>query len=211
MADSPIRDGGDQPLDDEKPLRTAAETGATRSDAHGADTRSDAHGAPSPVGHGETGRAPLPGEDAAGPLDGDDAPGNAGHQPPVPTGGEPGAPDPTMDYDGDADFVAEATGERYTRSVQAGIDRIDEHKARIAELEAERDAAPDVPGEPLEPGPGAPDVPDVPVQPDAPGAPPMPGAPGAPEAPEGPGVLRPPSGGDDASGLDDPYDGGVPR
>ena len=27
----------------------------------------------------------------------------------------------------------------------------------------------------------------------------------------GPGVLRPPAGGDDVSGIDDPYDGGVPR
>ena len=51
MADSPIRDGGDQPLDDEKPLRTAAETGATSSGARGAAT---------PAGHGATGGAPLP-------------------------------------------------------------------------------------------------------------------------------------------------------
>ena len=208
MADSPIRDGGDQPLDDEKPLRTAAQTGATSSAASTPVTH---------TGHGETGEAPLPGGDVAGPLDGDDSPGNAGHQPPVPTGGEPGVPDPNMQYDGDADFVAEATGERYTRSVQEGLDRIDEHKARIAELEEERAGAPDVPDEPLEPGPGAPEPPvgpespDVPVLPGAPGAPAVPGAPTGPDAPQGPGVLRPPSGGDDPSGLDDPYDGGVPR
>ena len=210
MADSPIRDGGDQPLDDEKPLRTAAETGATSSVAPRGAT---------PSGHGETGDAPLPGGDAAGPLDGD-APGSADTQPRVPISGEPGVPDPDKEYDGGADFVAEATGERYTRSVQEGLDRIDEHKARIAELEAERAGAPDVPDEPLEPGPGAPEppagpeAPDVPVLPDAPGAPgapAVPGAPSGPDAPQGPGVLRPPSGGDDVSGLDDPYDGGVPR
>lgn len=189
MADSPIRDGGDQPLDDEKPLRTAADTHAT------------------PRAHGETGEAPLPGGDAAGPLDGRDEPGGAGEQPPVPTGGEPPAPDPDVAYDGQADFVADATGERYTRDVQDGIERIDEHKARIAELEAERADASDA-GEPLEPGPDVPGVPDAAgAAPDAPVPTAQPGA----DAPEGPGVLRPPSGGDDASGLDDPYDGGAPR
>lgn len=209
MADSPIRDGGDQPLGDEKPLRTAADAAAA------------AHSATTSRAHGETGDAPLPGGDAAGPLDGDGAGADA--QRPVPAGGEPPAPDPSVEYSGQAEFIADATGERYTGAVQDGLDRIDEHKARIAELEAEEADAPDVPDEPLEPGPGAPEVPgvpdlptapqvpDVPVQPDVPGAPPTPGAPGAPEAPQGPGVLRPPSGGDDVSGLDDPYDGGVPR
>ncbi|MET4098361.1 hypothetical protein ABIB37_000598 [Agrococcus sp. UYP10] len=220
MADSPIRDGGDQPLDDEKPLRTATD-GATA----GADGETATDRATTRVGHGEHGDAPLPGGDAAGPLDGADEPGPDGEQPPVPTGGEPPAPDPNVQYDGQADFTAEATGERYTRSVQEGLDAIDEHKARIAELEAERDGAPDVPDEPLQPGPGAPDVPggpdpsspeapEVPVLPDAPGAPGAPATPGAPtgpDAPQGPGVLRPTSGGDDPSGLDDPYDGGVPR
>ncbi|MEV7528049.1 hypothetical protein [Agrococcus sediminis] len=153
MADSNIRDGGDQPLDDEQPL---------------------------------------------------------------PTGGEPPAPAPNADRDGQADFAAEATGERYERVVQEGLDRIDEHRERIAELEAEQPGgSPEEPGEPLQPGPGAPEAPGAPGTPDVPGAPagpggpdaPVPGAPGAPEAPQGPGTLDPtapvgdPAG--DASALDD--------
>lgn len=180
MADSPIRDGGDQPLDDE-PKRP----------------------------------------DGTDPLDtvpvrrGGDHPPEDDRQ--LPAGGEPGLPYPNADRDGQSDFVADATGERFERTVDEGLERIDEHRARIEELEAEQPgAAVGSSGSSLQPGPGAPDVPGGPAgsgdagvaEPDpAAPDPTAPGAPTAPAAPQGPGTLDPaapvgdPAG--DASALDD--------
>ncbi|QUW17670.1 hypothetical protein [Agrococcus sp. Marseille-Q4369] len=183
MADSPIRDGGDQPLDDE-PKRP----------------------------------------DGTDPLDtvpvrrGGDHPPEDDRQ--LPAGGEPGLPYPNAGRDGQSDFVADATGERFERTVDEGLERIDEHRARIEELEAEQPGAAvgssGSSGSSLQPGAGAPDVPGGPVgsgdagvtEPDSVAPDPTaPGAPTAPAAPQGPGTLDPaapvgdPAG--DASALDD--------
>ncbi|MCR8671536.1 hypothetical protein [Agrococcus sp. HG114] len=175
MADSPIRDGGDQPLDDEPEL---------------------------PGGDLSTVPEHRPG---AHPPEDDRE---------LPAGGEPPLPYPNADRDGQADFAADATGERYERVVDEGLERIDEHRARIEQLEAEQPGnAVGASGSSLEPGPGAPPVPGGPVGSGEPGVPepdpgaPDPTAPGAPQAPQGPGTLDPtapvgdPAG--DASALDD--------
>ena len=97
MADSPIRDGGDQPLDDE-PKRP----------------------------------------DGTDPLDtvpvrrGGDHPPEDDRQ--LPVGGDLGLPYPNADRVGQLDFVADATGERYARTVDEGRERTDEQRARIAEF-----------------------------------------------------------------------------
>ncbi len=181
MADSPIRDGGDQPLDDEPTLPVGGPT----------------------VGVGEE----RPGEHAPE----DDTQ--------LPVGGEPPAPYPNADRDGQADFVGDATGERYERVVEDGLASIDEQRARIDALEAEQPGSPTgASGRAPEPGPGAPAVPagggsaaPGDAAPDS-GAP-DPTAPGAAEAAEasggavGAGTLDPaapvgdPAG--DASALDD--------
>ena len=166
MADSPIRDGGDQPLDDERPLPGGDGRFATEPEHRGGD---------------------LP----------------PGDERELPAGGDPPLPYPNADRDGQADFAADATGERYERAVEEGLDRIDEPRARIDELEAQQPgSAEGSSGASLDPGPGAPAVPGGPVgagptgiaEPD-PGTPdptvPAPGAPGAPQAPQGPGTLDP--------------------
>jgi hypothetical protein len=106
MADSPIRDGGDQPLDDEPDLPggdAATSTVPERRDAQ------------------------LPPED----------------QLQQPAGGEPALPYANAETDGQAEFAADATGARYERVVDEGLERIDEIRAHIDELEAEQPGAPD--------------------------------------------------------------------
>lgn len=183
MADSPIRDGGDQPLDDEPSL---------------------------PIGGPTVDTEP---EERVG----EHAPGDERQ---LPAGGEPGLPYPNADRDGQADFVGDATGARYEHAVDDGLARIDEHRARIDELEAEQPGSPTgASGRAPEPGPGAPDVPagaaggTGDAEPDS-GAP-DPSSPGLAQAaeasaagvPQGAGTLDPaapvgdPAG--DASALDD--------